>query len=192
MIQTIVTAILFGCGVVLPYLSAEAETQPDPQKLTQWFCSISDGPLDFPKLVDSFPFDKLGKVTTTRAPVAATAAGTESSSTSVDQEAKSERFIVIYHYQYNNSDVSSPFGFMLQVRQITIDFSQDPDAFAKSWLNSLGKPEFQMYPIVGLGTKNQYTGYTAYFSYWPNLGAMSMNWFQRTDISSFSSICKPH
>jgi hypothetical protein len=186
-LRQIVAAVLLvvGVGVLCPQMHAADPVEP--QKLTSWFCSSLDGPFDFPKLTKTFPFERLGEVTTTRKPV-----GSDSTATSVEQTAQGESFTVAYGYQYKNDDVSSHYGFWIQVRRHNVDINQDPDIFPKSWLTSIGKVEYQaMGPAVGMGEKSPlYMGYTAYFSYWPSTGTMVMNWFQAGDTSKFSAVCK--
>jgi hypothetical protein len=169
------------------------ETPLEPQRITNWFCSSLEIPFDFAKLAKSFPFEQLGAIKTKREPVAKTGNETESTATAVEQSAKGEHFTVSYRYQYSNTDVSSPVGFSIQIQHYQEDMNVDPDATASVWLSSLGKPEFQFgNPIVGVGEKQQYMGYTAYFSYWRSIGTMNMNWFSTTDLAKFSSICKAH
>lgn len=183
-----VVLIIFCVGASTPLSSA---TSPDPLKLTTWFCSSLEKPFDFPKLTKTFPFEQLGDAVTTRSPIPPTGKDTVSTSTSIEQTAKGQTYTVMYKYQYANDEVNKPYGFMIQVRHLNQDFNQDPDIFAKSWMASLGKEEYQTsQPIVGVGEKSQYMGYTANFSYWPNTGTVLMNWMYPDDLSKFSAVCK--
>jgi hypothetical protein len=190
-LRQILAAILLVAGVGGFCAPSYAAAPVDTQQLTDWFCSSFEGSLDFPKLAKTFPFDRLGELSTTRKPVQGVGKDGESTSTSVEQTAKGEKFTIAYDYQYNNDNVSSPFGFTIQVRPRLVDFNQDPDMFAKSWLATQGKQEYQaLGPVVGMGEKNPAIGYTAYFSYWPGTGTMVMGWMNADDTSKFSAACK--
>lgn len=190
-LRQVIGAILLLASASVFCPGMDSQTPIDPHKMTDWFCSSLEVPFDFSKLTKTFPFDPLGEVTTARTPVQGQSEHSESTSTSIQQTAQGEKFIVIYSYQYNNSDVSSPYGFSIQVRPKTVDFNQDPDVFPKLWLNSIGKEEFQVQgPVVGMGEKAPYIGYSAYFQYWPATGTMLMNWMIAGDVSKFSAICK--
>jgi hypothetical protein len=188
-VLTAVAVVVFvGAGV--PHTSSEAATPLDAHKLTGWFCSSLDGPFDFTKLVKTFPFERLGDVTTMRKPVGSSK---EDESTSVVQSAKGETFTVTYGYQYKNDNATSPYGFAIGVQSATRDFDKDPDEFPKAWLESVGKTEFQgVGPVVGMGEKAPLIGYAAYFSYWRGTGMMNMSWMYASDVSKFSAFCQKH
>ena len=163
---------------------ADVPDKVEAKKLSDWYCQNLISPFDFERSAKTFPFEKLTLEAETPPKL-----NSDSTASSVDRRAKGENYTIEYHYQYNMSNVSEPYGFSLSVDR-KISPGVDPMEFARTWLAGFGKAKYE--PVgymVGFGP-SQFPGLppAAQFGYW-STGRIIAQWFSVDGIQHFKTAC---